>query len=461
MLTFEFADGGSVRLALLDGQALIGDRVIGEYPDGGALEGAWRQFILDASRSGTASVLSSLRSWQPDGLNRTEQDVLALFHQQLNGLSAPAMPPTLPQAVPAAEPGGLTIDLSDLSHPGRLEPLLRRAATLQGTDLRVSVPGGQVREGHFSLGSGERLNGNLLVLRGDADVFGTLAGNLAMVQGNVIVHPGAVITGDVLAVAGDVRDLGGDIQGQIRTLRSGSASHRVSEAAQVPVSPLLTGFRNTAGLVGVLVSLLLIGTGLVMFARQPLEVVSDTVTFSFGRSLLVGLLGQMLVLPTFGMLVVGLILSVVGILLLPFAVILFSLLFLIAVLGGFLAVAHAMGERYTRRQLALGASITSANSYRYVTVGLLGISALWLAWVVFGWVPVAGTVVFAAAALVTWLLGTVGFGAALLSRAGFREHFAGRILPAESLTDEYLWATPQFGVTAVKRAPKNKTPPPQ
>jgi hypothetical protein len=59
------------------------------------------------------------------------------------------------------------------------------------------------------------------------------------------------------------------------------------------------------------------------------------------------------------------------------------------------------------------------------------------------------------------MLATVGFGAALLSRAGLKEHFAGRLIPAESLTDEYLWATPQFGVTAVKRPGRaDRTPPP-
>jgi hypothetical protein len=63
-------------------------------------------------------------------------------------------------------------------------------------------------------------------------------------------------------------------------------------------------------------------------------------------------------------------------------------------------------------------------------------------------------VAFGAATLVTWLLATVGFGASLLSRAGLREHFAGRLIPEEALTDEYLWATPQFGVKAVERPGK-------
>ena len=51
----------------------------------------------------------------------------------------------------------------------------------------------------------------------------------------------------------------------------------------------------------------------------------------------------------------------------------------------------------------------------------------------------------------TALLATAGLGATMLSRAGIRESFAGRIIPPEALTDEYLWATPQFGVPAVKR----------
>jgi hypothetical protein len=300
------------------------------------------------------------------------------------------------------------------------------------------------------------------VVRGDADIYGTVDGNLAVVEGNALIHPGGVVTGDVLAVAGQVRDLGGDIQGAIRTLDAprfrddGPGAHVSDE----PLSVWERIGRNGAGVVGVFLTLMLVGTGLVLFARPPLEVVSDTVLHSFSRALLVGLLGQVLILPTFGMVVVGLVLSVAGILLVPFAVIVFALLLIIAILGGFLAIAHAMGETLTRRQLALGRAITSANSYRYVTVGLGGVMALWLSWVVFEWVPVAGTLIFATALLVTWLLGTVGFGAALLSRAGFREHFAGRLLPAETLTDEYLWATPQFGVPAAKRPPRDRTPPP-
>jgi hypothetical protein len=208
---------------------------------------------------------------------------------------------------------------------------------------------------------------------------------------------------------------------------------------------------------GVFLTLSVLGFGLVMFGRQNLEVVSDTVSHSFGRAFVTGLLGQILLLPTFGMLVVGLILSVAGILLLPFAVAVFAMLTVVAVVGGYLAVAHAMGETYTRRRMALGVVIGSPNSYRYLLVGLMALASLWAAWALFGWVPVAGSIIWGTAFFVTWLLGTAGFGAALLSRAGIKQNFAGRLLPPEALTDEYLWATPQFGVPAGRR-PGTRTP---
>ncbi len=86
--------------------------------------------------------------------------------------------------------------------------------------MRVTVAGGHARLGSFSVGSVETLEGNLLVVQGDADIYGRLQGNLVTVDGDVIVHPGAIVSGDVLALGGEVRDLGGEIGGEIRTLRS-------------------------------------------------------------------------------------------------------------------------------------------------------------------------------------------------------------------------------------------------
>src|SRR5512141_280579 len=372
--------------------------------------------------------------------------------QQLRGDHDTSQAGIRPQALPAAGPNDPTIDLSDLSRPSQIESRLAPLTRTSPAQMRVTVTGGHARLGDYSVGSDQTVTGHLLVVRGDADVYGRVQGNLVTVDGNVIVHPGAVISGDVLAIHGKVREQGGVVDGEIRTL---SAAIAASEAR---LSPLQLTLRRLAGLAGVLVTLAVLGFGLVAFGRHNLEIVSDTVSHSFGRAFITGLLGQILLLPTFGMIVVGLVLSVAGILLLPFAVVAYVLLAVVGLVGGYLAVAHALGETYTRRRLARGTAVASTSSYRFLATGLAAMLALWAAWALFGWVPVAGELVRGAAILVTWLLGTAGFGAALLSRAGVRENFAGRIIPPEALTDEYLWATPQFGVPAVRRPGVTRSP---
>ncbi len=367
-------------------------------------------------------------------------------------------PGPAPQPIAPAQEGAPPVDLSDLSKPSDIEARLRAALRPTDGTVRVTVAGGTARLGNFIIGTGQKMDGHLLVVQGDADVYGQLQGNLVTVDGNVFVHEGGLVAGDILALGGQVRADKGEIGGEARELRTTTAFAPAAQVASPPAaSAIETVFRRGAGVVGVFLTLFALGFGLVMFGRPNLEVVSDTVSHSFGRSFVTGLLGQILLLPTFGMLVVGLVLSVAGILLLPFAVAVYALIMVVGVVGGYLAVAHAMGETYVRRRMALGAVMGSPNSYRYLLIGLGALAAFWLAWAVFGWVPVAGNLIRGVAFLVTWLLGTAGFGAALLSRAGIRENFAGRLLPPEALTDEYLWATPQYGVQAARR-PGSRTP---
>lgn len=363
-------------------------------------------------------------------------------------------PSPAPQAVPEAAAGGPSLDLSQVADPVRLEQRLRALLKAGPGQLRLTVTGGRARLGDFSVGSSETLNGHLLVLRGDADLFGRVTGNVVVLDGDLVVHAGAVVTGDALAIGGRVRDRGGIVQGEERSL---GAAPVEPEANPGVLSQLLT---HGAGLIGVTLVLAFLGFGTVLFARPNLEIISDTVSHSFFRSFLTGLLAEVLIIPSFGMLITGLVLSIVGVLLVPFVIIVTPLLLIALIVAGFLGVAHAMGENHTRRRMAAGVVIGSANSYRYLGVGLGGVALTWLAWVFFGWVPVAGTLIFLAAFLATWILATVGFGAALLSRAGIRPAFAGRYVPPEAMTDEYLWATPQFGVSAVKRPEGSKTPRP-
>ena len=261
-----------------------------------------------------------------------------------------------PQAVPIGADGGLSISLHDLSNPVQLEPTLARALEQsKAPGFALTVPGGLARIGNYSIGAGESQQGDVLVLNGNADVHGRLSGNLVTVDGDITLHPGSYISGSVLAYGGEVHQAGGQVTGEINTLGT-LATSGSAEAVSAAASPLVMVLRNVAGLAGIFLTLLGIGFGLVLFGRPNLEIISDTVSHTFGRSFAVGVLAQVLILPTFGVLILGLVLSVVGILLIPFAVIASVLLVLVAVLAGFLGVSHALGEKYTRRRLAMGCS---------------------------------------------------------------------------------------------------------
>lgn len=456
-LTFKLDDGSQVEISLAGGRVLIDGDQVGRYAPGGALEWAWQELLADMARVPTQLAVLRGRSWSPKGLAGEELGAAESIRRRLARIELTKGRAIAPQAIPAAGPGGLTIDLHNFDDLGALEPVLWRASQLTGPDLKLTVPDGHAFAGHYSVGTGVEQEGHLLVLHGDADIFGTVRGNVVSVDGDIVVHPGAIVTGSVLSVGGRVQDAGGEIRGAVLTLSDPET------AGPAPLAPALTpggtALRRGIGLGGVFLSLMLLGAGMVAFARRQIEVVADTVGHSFGRAFLAGLLGQILVIPTFGMIIVGLALTVVGIFLVPFAAVAYALLAVALLVGGFLAVAHAMGEVRARRRMAAGATKVSANGYAYIAVGLVATAALWVIWVAFGWVPVAGWFIELAAILVTWVLATVGFGAALLSRLGLRESFAGRFIAPEMLTDEYLWATPQFGVPAVTRPGKDPVPP--
>jgi MFS family permease len=165
--------------------------------------------------------------------------------------------------------------------------------------------------------------------------------------------------------------------------------------------------------------------------------VSNTVTDSFGKSFLAGLFAQPLLLPLFAMLIVGLAITLVGILLIPIAVIASFVAVVGAGTGGYLAVAKSVGATFLTRRQAQGHAV-AVTPYRSLIFGLIGLMAIWGPAVILGWVPVVGDTLALLAAIFTWVMATAGFGAAILSRAGLRETF-GRHSHRAALTDEDYW----------------------
>lgn len=196
---------------------------------------------------------------------------------------------------------------------------------------------------------------------------------------------------------------------------------------------------NAMSLAATFIAIAFLGLGMLFFAPRQLETVADTVWNSFGRSFLAGLFAQPLILPAFGMMVVGLALTVIGIVVIPFAVLAFVLGLFLSVVGGYVAVARTVGEIYLRRKMARGEAIQTWGTYRYIVYGLLGLMAIWLPAVLLGRVAVAGPIAVVSAATITWVLATAGFGATILTRGGVRGTFVRRLDLA--LTDEQFWTS--------------------
>jgi hypothetical protein len=193
-----------------------------------------------------------------------------------------------------------------------------------------------------------------------------------------------------------------------------------------------------ASLVGAFTALAALGFGFTYFAPRQLEVVADTTIKSFGRSFFTGLFAQPLVPVVMGLLVLGLVLTIIGIITVPVAIAGGIAVLATAGVGGYLAFARAAGELYLRRRMARGEYTGSTDPYRFLLYGVAALLSIWVPAVLFGWVPVAGPFFVMLAGLATWAAATVGFGAVILSRGGVLGTF-GRPAVLE-LTDEHLWA---------------------
>ena len=118
----------------------------------------------DPNSSRTASLVHDF--W------RFVSDVSTLTH-------APAQQPgPAPQAIAPAQDGSPPVDLSDLSKPSEIEARLTTALRPRDGVMHVTVSNGAARLGNFTLGTDQPMNGHLLVVQGDADVYGHLQGNL-------------------------------------------------------------------------------------------------------------------------------------------------------------------------------------------------------------------------------------------------------------------------------------------
>jgi hypothetical protein len=295
------------------------------------------------------------------------------------------------------------------------------------------------------------LHGPVAVAEGTLDVYGRLEGDAVAINGDIVVHNGAVITGDAMSIGGRVLVDGGRVQGEQLTISAPpSAAIRVA-----PVSAPLTTWQSIKLVVGWFAVLVIIGLGVLIFAEPNMDGVVEAMEGNFARAFWIGLLGEITALPVLVLLCIGLALTILGALLIPFVLVAYPIAFAGLLALGFLAVARLTGRAWTRGDTTTPNATRVAN-LRALFTGLILYLGLWLLAAIFTWQPVAGAILRGVALAVSWVAVTVGLGAALLSRAGTKRLDARARAAAAArrpAPEDLSWQTPTpvTGVAAARR----------
>ena len=321
------------------------------------------------------------------------------------------------------------------------DALERLAKGEQITGLPVAD---SVAKGTLTIPAGTTRQGTA-VAQGAIVVLGTVEGSVVSLGSDVTVRPGGHVTGDVLSVGGRVLADSGQVDGEIRTMSTLpallDAPPPVARAA-TPVERTIAATKLVAGSFGVL---LIVAIGVLLFAGPNLREVVQTVELRFARAFWVGLAGQLLILPGLVVLCIALALTLIGILLIPFAIVAYAVAITGLVTLGFLAVAQLIGSAVWRGR----DDSERARAVGTLVVGVAVFFALWLLAGLLVWAPMAATVIRAAAVAASWAAVTLGLGAAILSRAGTHRRLSSGSRPVELAA--WQTPTPVTGVVAARR----------
>ncbi len=314
----------------------------------------------------------------------------------------------------------------------------------KGEQIVGVPPADSVAPGVRTIPANSTVRGTV-VAQGPVDVFGRVEGTVVSLRGDVTVHTGGVVTGDAMAVGGRVNADSGAVLGELRAMTALPSVLSVSKVVADPRSPAQRAADAARVVAGTFAILLVIALGVLLFAGPNLDEVVATIQRQFSRAFWYGVLGQLVVLPVLLIGIVALALSVIGILLIPFAMLAYAIACAGLVTLGFLAVSRLVGgaiwhgDTASARRRALGA----------MAIGIAVFFVLWLLASLMVWAPLAATIVRAAAVAVTWSAMTLGLGAAIISRAGTHRRIASGMRPVELAA--WQTPTPVAGVVAARR----------
>lgn len=278
------------------------------------------------------------------------------------------------------------------------------------TGERVQIFGG------VRIDRDESVEGQVVAVIGSVHIDGEVTDQVVAVLGSVELGPDARVGGDVTSVGGRVRRApGAEVRGNINEINLGA----VDIDWNVPGGPwwMLYGafhpFARTAQLAGTVFRLLLlalVGSIIVLVARDPVERVAHRVRTEPVKAAVVGLLAELLFGPVLILTTVILALTIVGLLLVPFLVV--ASFFVL--LAGFTATAYTVGGGAAHR---FGWSADSP--YLRVCLGILIILSPLLLARLFGLAggpfDLVSLLLVAVALLIEFVAWTIGLGGALIA----------------------------------------------
>ena len=440
-LRIGFADAGTFELELLDGRVRLNGQNIGRYRAGADLDASWRDLLEGAASLDGPALADHLRGWAPPAtVAANESDLAARMDEALEtalsgsaalaGSAVFADAPALPIQAPSGNASEGVISAL-LRRPERMIELGRALTDRVLDDARVHV--GE----NVTIGSGETVRGDLILVDGDLDVRGEIDGDVVVVGGNLRLGEGGRVTGDVRLSDGRLLGDGGQVLGEVNASRAQAQESRERTRTEVAgESGVMSAFRSfgrgLGDLIGsVFIGLLIafVGGGLaVRFAADRLEVVAETARAAPLRAGMVGLAGAFLTVPAWILGGIALIVTLVGILALPFWVVLFPMAVCLSIAIGYLGVAQGVGEWLAGKRYEKLAWVRASNPY---TTVVAGVGALMLAFVASNAIQMLGFVKFLSGllgffgVLTTVVALLVGFGAVLLTRGGRRPRYAG------------------------------------
>ena len=334
------------------------------------------------------------------------------------------------------------------------DPIAAALDSLHRDANGTSLDRAAITSGARTVDASQHLAGDAASFRGPLEIRGTVDGNAVAIGGDVVVLPGGHVRGDAISVGGLVRDSGGTVNGESRSISAFS----VGPIAGTRLTPAEATRRSLSLAIACFLILVAMAIAVAMGARSHLETIASTIRTDFSRSFLFGLLGEIAIAPLFLLSMVALGITIIGILLIPFAAFAYALAVLGALDLGFLAMSLLVGDALMRGD-------SHVNARRPVVSHLIaGLTVFLVLWLLAGgaaYLGLVGSVLRLLAFVSTWMAATIGLGATIITRAGTRAVTS--VPPIAPAAEAYAWQTPTpvSGVAAARRptpAPRPSEP---